>query len=62
MIKKRSKEMKKEIRKINFKGTEYLVSEKAYSLNDGEYYIAYRPDEDKKILIPTDHREVHRVD
>ena len=40
--------------KIIFKDVEYLVSGIAYTLNEGEYYIAKRSDDDRNFLIPTD--------
>jgi len=44
--------------KIIFKDVEYLVSEIAYTLNEGEYYIAKRNDDDRNFLIPTDSESI----
>ena len=44
--------------KIIFKDIEYLVSGIAYTLNEGEYYIAKRSDDDRNFLIPTDSESI----
>lgn len=49
--------------KITYKGTRYLVTGKAYSLNGGEYFIGYEMDTDneKAQLIPADSEEVEKA-
>ncbi len=49
---------------INYKGENYLVTGKAYSVNDGEYYVCFRQDgsEDAARLIPADSSEVRKID
>ena len=54
-----SKENKEAVEsKIVFKGVEYIVSGMAYTLSEGEYYIAKRSDDDRNFLIPTDSEHV----
>ena len=56
--------MKREIKRFVFKGATYSVITTAYSLNDGEYYVARKTgdDSEKNVLIPADSKEIHRID
>jgi len=50
--------------RFNYKGNEYFAFMKAYTLNDGEYYVCFKKGttDMKTYLIPTDSEEVHPID